>query len=108
MAIPPTSYKKPDDADDPPESGLQMEFVYGTRGHDTRGTIMYTGRGEVIFVAGATGIIYNPVQHTQKFFNGHTDDIICMAMHPDFNIVATGQVSPYPKMKFRRLMCDVW
>ena len=53
---------------------------------------MYTGRGEVVFVAGATGIIYNPVQHTQKFFNGHTDDIICLGMHPDFNIVATGQV----------------
>lgn len=65
----------------------------GRRGHDSRCTIMYTGRGEVVFVAGATGVVYNPIQHTQKFFNGHTDDIICLALHPDCSTVATGQVS---------------
>ena len=62
------------------------------RGHDARNTIVYTGRGEVVFVAGATGVVYNPVQHTQRFFNGHTDDIICLALHPNVTHVASGQV----------------
>jgi hypothetical protein len=65
------------------------------RGHDARNTLMYTGRGEVVFVVGATGVVYNPVQHTQRFFNGHTDDIICMALHPNVTHVATGQVCMY-------------
>ena len=36
MAVPPTKYKKPDDADDAPLGGLQMEFIYGARMIDSR------------------------------------------------------------------------
>ncbi len=94
--MPPSSYRKPDDADDAPLSGLQMEFVYGARAHDTRNAVVYTGRGEVVFLAGATAVAYSPIQHTQRFFNGHTDDIIALALHPDFNTAATAQVRASP------------
>lgn len=31
----------------------------------------------------------------QRFFLGHDDDILCMAMHPDKKTVATGQVGTW-------------
>lgn len=39
----------------------------------------------------ATGIVYDR-QKTQKFYLGHTDDILCLCLHPIKDIVATGQV----------------
>ncbi|EKX32589.1 hypothetical protein GUITHDRAFT_82168, partial [Guillardia theta CCMP2712] len=101
MAVPPTKYRKPDDADEPPLGGLQMEFIYGARMHDTRNCAQYTGHGHIVFLAGATGVVYNPIQHTQKFFNGHTDDVICLSLHPDFITAATGQVG-------RKALLCVW
>jgi len=101
MAVPPTKYKKPDDADDAPLGGLQMEFVYGLRMHDTRDGAQYTGHGHVLFLAGATAVVYSPLQHTQKFFNGHTDDILCVGLHPDCVTAATGQCG-------RKALLCVW
>jgi hypothetical protein len=39
----------------------------------------------------ATGIVYDR-QKTQKFYLGHTDDVLCLCLHPIKDIVATGQV----------------
>ena len=41
----------------------------------------------------AVGIIYNRDRHSQRFYLGHTDDILCLAIHPAKDIVATGQVT---------------
>lgn len=101
MSVAPTKYKKPDDADDQPNGGLQMEFIYGFRAHDTRNGAQYTGLGEIVMIAGATAVVYSPIQHSQRFFNGHTDDVICQALHPDMVTVATGQVGK------KALLC-VW
>ena len=40
----------------------------------------------------AVGIVYNRDRHSQRFYLGHTDDILCLAIHPVKDIVATGQV----------------
>ena len=40
----------------------------------------------------AVGIVYNRDRHSQKFYLGHTDDILCLTIHPAKDIVATGQV----------------
>ena len=56
----------------------------------------YTGHGHVVFIAGATAVVYSPIQHTQKFFNGHTEDVIALALHPDCVTAATGQVIHRP------------
>lgn len=42
----------------------------------------------------AVGVIYNRQQNTQRFYLGHDDDILCLAIHPLKDYVATGQVSP--------------
>lgn len=36
--------------------------------------------------------MYNRQQNTQRFYLGHDDDILCLAIHPLKDYVATGQV----------------
>jgi WD40 repeat protein len=52
----------------------------------------------VVFYAAALGILQDPVTRTQRYFRGHTDDIVSMAVHKGAScedtadaLVATGQ-----------------
>lgn len=36
------------------------------------------------------------VSGTQRFFRGHDDDVLCVAVHPGGELAATGQVRPIP------------
>ncbi|KAG2499991.1 hypothetical protein HYH03_002273 [Edaphochlamys debaryana] len=77
-----------------PKAGLKLEFVYGYAGVENTSTnIFYTGDNRLVYYTAAVGIIYDPASHTQTFFQGHDDDIKCMALHPNRFIVATGQVA---------------
>ncbi|XP_078612841.1 echinoderm microtubule-associated protein-like 6 [Branchiostoma floridae x Branchiostoma japonicum] len=75
-----------------PAARLRLEWVYGYRGHKCRNNVHYSAAGDVVYFTAAVGIVYNPDKHTQRFFMGHNDDIISLALHPERTLVATGQV----------------
>ncbi|CAM2111020.1 unnamed protein product [Caretta caretta] len=79
-----------------PRCQLRLEWVYGYRGHQCRNNLYYTAGKEVVYFVAGVGVIYNTREHTQKFFLGHNDDIISLAVHPDKTLVATGQVGKDP------------
>ena len=92
----PSSYK-PSKLDGAlPDAQLELEFVHGYRCHDTRNNLRYTADGEIVYHTAAIGIVYNKDEHKQRFYNEHFDDITALAIHPDRNIVATGEMGPYP------------
>ncbi|RDD40098.1 Echinoderm microtubule-associated protein-like 6 [Trichoplax sp. H2] len=80
-----------------PKSQLRLEWVYGYRGHQCRNNLYYTSSKEIVYFVAGVGIVYNIKEHKQRFFLGHNDDIISLALHPEKRLVATGQVgnSPY-------------
>ena len=41
----------------------------------------------------ALGIVYDRDHHKQRFYTAHTDDILCLCIHPVRDVVATGQVN---------------
>jgi microtubule-associated protein-like 5 len=63
------------------------------RGYDCRNNLFYTQTGEMVYHVAAVGVVYNRQQNTQRFYMGHDDDILCLAIHPLKDYVATGQVS---------------
>ena len=49
---------------------------------------------ELLYFQAAVGVIYNPATKTQRFYQGHNDDIKCIALNPaNPSIVATGQAA---------------
>lgn len=62
------------------------------RGFDCRSNLFYTQTGEIVYHVAAVGVVYNRQQNTQRFYMGHDDDILCLAIHPLKDYVATGQV----------------
>ena len=55
--------------------------------------------GEIIYFIAATVILYNHEERTQRFYLGHTDDVKCMAIHPDKITVATGQTTGHDRVE---------
>uniref|UniRef100_A0A3P9NF13 Echinoderm microtubule-associated protein-like 6 n=1 Tax=Poecilia reticulata TaxID=8081 RepID=A0A3P9NF13_POERE len=79
-----------------PRCQLRLEWVHGYRGHQCRNNLFYTAGKELVYFVAGVGVVYNTREHTQKFYLGHNDDIISLAIHPDKIQVATGQVGKDP------------
>ncbi|GIL85815.1 hypothetical protein Vretimale_19546 [Volvox reticuliferus] len=80
-----------------PDVRLALEFVHGYDGHlATAPNIFYTATGAVVYNVAGLGVVYDKATHTQRFFLGHDDDVLCTAIHPDRILVATGQLGRAP------------
>ena len=68
------------------------------RGYDCRSNLFYTKTGEVVYHIAALGIVYNKEEHKQRYYSAHNDDILCLALHPTQDYVATGQIGRDPSI----------
>ena len=71
-----------------PAVGLELEYVYGYRCHDTRNNIFCSPTGKVVYHTAAVGIVLDSVTNKQEFMFEHNDDIISMTVWK--HIAATG------------------
>lgn len=53
----------------------------------------------LIYSSAALGIVHDLKTNTQAFFDEHTDDISCISLCRQGNLVATGQVGKSPNLK---------
>ncbi|XP_051176451.1 echinoderm microtubule-associated protein-like 2 isoform X2 [Leptopilina boulardi] len=77
----------------PPQSKLKLDWVYGYRGRDCRNNLHLLPTGEIVYFVAGVVVLYNMEVHSQRHYIGHTDDVKCMAIHPNKLVVATGQVA---------------
>ncbi|OXB75363.1 UNVERIFIED_CONTAM: hypothetical protein H355_009517 [Colinus virginianus] len=87
-----------------PGNSIRLHFVHGYRGYDCRSNLFYTQTGEIVYHVAAVGVVYNRQQNTQRFYLGHDDDILCLAIHPLKDYVATGQVGLFLCLPTLRLL----
>jgi hypothetical protein len=59
-----------------PESQLRLEWVYSYRGHQCRNNLHYTISGEVVYFVTGVGVVYNVAEGKQRFYLGHSDDMV--------------------------------
>ena len=85
-----------------PDAELELDHVYGYAGlNNTAPNIFYLGTGEICYYTAAVGVVLDKEklekrEKCQRFFFGHDDDIKCMAIHPNREWVATGQLGRRP------------
>lgn len=79
----------------PLEHKLELGWVYGFNS-SARDAVFSNSSGQLVYFAAALGIIYDCGKHSQTFFSGHTDDIICMDMDVRGEKVVTGQMGKKP------------
>lgn len=89
----PSGYVKPKDAGKAPGANLSLKWAHGFRSFDTRGNLQYAQNGNIVFTTAGLGVVYDKQADEQRFFNMHHEDVVAMAMHPDGDIVATGQMA---------------
>lgn len=94
----PTAWEGRMPSDEMPSNDLELEFVHGYRAHDARQNLYILPSGEILYSSAALGIVMNLKTRTQRYFTGHTDDIVCVAYHPGRHIVATGQMGKHPRI----------
>lgn len=73
----PPSHLPPVD-NSPPEKKLQLEWVYGYRGTDTRRNLWVLPSGELLYYVAAVAILFDREESAQRHYIGHTEDITCM------------------------------
>jgi WD40 repeat protein len=85
----------------PPSYDLVRQHVFGVNCGLSSGPLMHSIRSPsggrtsgtaLVYSAAAVGVVHDVAVNRQYFFDGHTDDITCVALGPaDSGLVATGQ-----------------
>lgn len=78
---------------DLPSNKLKLDWVYGYRGRDCRSNLYLLPTGETVYFIASVVVLFNVDERLQRHYTGHTDDIKCLAVHPDKITIATGQVA---------------
>ncbi|XP_055594510.1 echinoderm microtubule-associated protein-like 2 isoform X2 [Uranotaenia lowii] len=74
-----------------PNKRLRLDWVYGYRGKDCRSNLHQLPTGEMVYFVAAVVILYNMDEQSQRHYQGHTDDVKSLAVHPNKLLVASGQ-----------------
>ncbi|KPJ07925.1 Echinoderm microtubule-associated protein-like CG42247 [Papilio machaon] len=75
----------------PPDKKMQLDWVYGYRGADSRRNLWVLPTGELLYYVAAIAVMYDRDEDSQRHYTGHTEDIQCMELHPSRELVASGQ-----------------
>lgn len=59
-----------------PEKKLQLQWVHGYRGLDTRKNLWVLPSGELLYFVAAVAVLYDRDEETQRHYTGHTEDIM--------------------------------
>ncbi|ROT74041.1 putative echinoderm microtubule-associated protein-like 5 isoform X2 [Penaeus vannamei] len=75
-----------------PIHALSVSHIFGYRAHECRNNAHWLKDGRVVYHVAAVGIVCDPQTLRQEHYLHHTDDILCLAVHPGGELVASGQI----------------
>jgi len=79
-----------------PKRSLELTWAYGYQGGNSgiHHNIAVIDK-ELVYALAGVAVVYNPEEQKQRFFTGHSEDVISIAQNPDEpHIFATGQRDP--------------
>ena len=99
LLYPPTALPGPLDLADTDK--LTLTHVWGGRGVNAHRGILWLADDQVVYSAACLAVVLDLSSGRQHFFTRHTDEITCLALHPDGETVASGDAG-------RRGVVRVW
>ncbi|KAJ1485411.1 WD40-repeat-containing domain protein, partial [Baffinella frigidus] len=81
-----------------PVHDLELEHLYGFRGYDRHGNVLYTATGKTVLYTACVASVLDSASGFQRFFLGHTADLTCLALHPNGRVAASGQGGAHPRV----------
>ena len=64
-----------------------LDWLFGSGGSDLK--VLDTG--ELVYSAGAVVVIYNRMEERQRHYQGHSEDVTCLELHPGGELAGSGQ-----------------
>jgi len=89
----PSDYQEDKDTGNAPDQKLQLQWVYGYRGKDSRDNLFLLSSGELVYNMAGVIVLYNVKTNTQRHYVEHTDDVKCVSVHQNGEYIASGQVA---------------
>lgn len=77
-----------------------MHFLH-YRGKDCRSNLYLLPTGEIVYFVAAVVVLFNVEEQCQRHYTGHTDDVKCIAIHPNKLIIASGQCAGHDRLDAR-------
>lgn len=90
----------PDQPTETPAHNMTLDWVYGFNAHSARQCLYYSGKGLVVYPAGAVVVVQDVANRIQQHFVEHNDLITCMKLYNDGDdtIVASGEAGMRPSI----------
>lgn len=92
----PTDYKVSKRINEGPDTNLELEWAFGYRTTTSRNNLRYVesesdpNTTRFVYTTASLAVIQNIQTKEQQFYQGHSHEITCLALHPNSLIVATG------------------
>uniref|UniRef100_K3XBQ4 HELP domain-containing protein n=1 Tax=Globisporangium ultimum (strain ATCC 200006 / CBS 805.95 / DAOM BR144) TaxID=431595 RepID=K3XBQ4_GLOUD len=81
-----------------PAASLDLDWVYGFNS-DFRNVAKYISPAEIVYPASSVVVVYDVIEHKQRFVLHHSDLVQTLAVHPtNKNIIASGERGLVPKI----------
>ncbi|XP_022246683.1 echinoderm microtubule-associated protein-like CG42247 [Limulus polyphemus] len=74
-----------------PEKELKLEWAHGIRSQEGIGNLHVLPSRELLYPVATVAVIYDRQNNRQRHFTNHTEDIQCITVHNEYEIIATGQ-----------------
>lgn len=71
------------------------------RGKDCRSNLYLLPTGEIVYFVAAVVVLFNVDEQCQRHYTGHTDDVKCLAVHPNKLVIASGQCAGHDRLDAR-------
>ncbi|CAJ1423173.1 unnamed protein product [Effrenium voratum] len=90
LVFPPSLWQPKPDAAAKPSTSLRREYVYGYNG-SCRNSLHFISETEIVYPLACLVVVLDVTSNTQRFFEGHTNDVKCLAWNETKQLCISGQ-----------------
>lgn len=93
--IAPPSTVKAEVDDSKPDINPILEYAHGARVADCRQSVLYNADGNLVYISGSNGVIYERSENKQIIYIDHKNSVVSIAVDPTGMVAATGEMADY-------------